>query len=578
MSVCAPHKGLRLLAALVFVAACGGGEDAGQRDTTEHEDDSGSQVIVTVDLGGSADAVSRDALGERVDVLVAEMEESSSVAATVSIQPAADAYPKQLSSASGVCVACNGDTFGDYGVNPPVDPSEDAFSTFALDVDTASYSIVRNMISTGQLPPTDAVRVEEFVNYFDGGYESKPDSFAVIVDAAVSPFMDKPRVLLRVGVQAPHQTSEAVEPDSVVLVVDRSGSMGEPAGDSTPRYVLVQEAIRLVADGLGDDVRIGVVAYSDYADVVFEMSQLADRRAELDRIVRDEIVPTDSTNAEAGLTAGFEMARSEADAGRNVIVLLLSDGVANVGATRTAALIEQIGDRHDIGLSTIGVGLGPFNDELMEQVANLADGSYHYIDTLIEAERILGENLSSLLSVAAEEAKLQVEFNPEIVDTYRLLGFENRVIADDDFWDDTRDAGEVGIGQSSTAIYELVLNEGAEQSIETAATVTLRYRRPVSGEIAEAATSISGQSLTGEFSAAAPRFRLQATAAQFAEVLRNSPYSADAGMATLVAEALSIAAELPGDDDADELARLVSDAQRLRRSAADLASVPNSEN
>ena len=148
---------------------------------------------------------------------------------------------------------------------------------------------------------------------------------------------------------------------------------------------------------------------------------------------------------------GFDMALREADEGRAVLVILLSDGVANVGATRTDDLLEQIGERGDIGLTTIGVGLGPFNDELMEQLANKADGTYHYIDTVDEAHRIFVENLTSLLASVARDAKIQVEFDRDKVISYRLLGFENRAIADEDFRDDTRDAGEVGAGQSSTA-------------------------------------------------------------------------------------------------------------------------------
>ena len=176
------------------------------------------------------------------------------------------------------------------------------------------------------------------------------------------------------------------------------------------------------------------------------------------------VFPRGSTNAEAGLVLGYDMALREADAGRPALVLLLSDGVANVGATNTDDILAEIGERGDIGLSTVGVGLGPFNDELMEQLANKADGTYNYVDTPDEARRIFVDNLTSLLASVARDARIQVEFDREMVYSYRLLGFENRDIADEDFRNDSRDAGEVGAGQSSTALYELTLARGWERS------------------------------------------------------------------------------------------------------------------
>ena len=185
--------------------------------------------------------------------------------------------------------------------------------------------------------------------------------------------------------------------------------------------------------------------------------------------------------------------------------MLLSDGVANVGATRTDEILSEIGDRGDIGLTTTGVGFGPFNDALMEQLANTADGTYHYIDSFGEARRIFVDNLASLLSVAARDAKIQVEFNPDTVRSYRLLGFENRDVADEDFRDNTVDAGEVGLGQSSTALYELELSSASNGSggSTTLATVTLRYERPRIGSITEVEMSIGETDVASSFAAGA---------------------------------------------------------------------------
>ena len=388
------------------------------------------------------------------------------------------------------------------------------------------------------------------------------------MEAAPSPFSDPDRVILRVGVQAPEVMSDLVIPDSVVLVLDRSGSMGQSAGPADrpmERMSLVHEAVDLLLWGLPGSTRVGVVAYSDGAETVLDPTRVSGNADGIMDEIRARVFPTGSTNAEAGLTRGYDMALREADRGRNVLVLLLSDGVANVGATRTDDILEEIGERGDIGLSTIGVGLGPFNDELMEQLANKADGTYHYIDTPDEARRIFVENLTSLLASVARDAKIQVEFDRDKVLSYRLLGFENRAIADQDFRDDTRDAGEVGAGQSSTALYEVTLDRGWDRSRGPIATATLRYRRPASERIVETWTSLHPDDVERSFRDADPHFRLAVVAAEFAEVLRDSPFVEDRSMEELSYQAGRVADDLRRDDDAEELADLIDTARRIRR-------------
>ena len=449
-----------------------------------------------------------------------------------------------------------------------MDTYEDNLSTFALDVDTASYVVTRNHLQGGQLPPIEAVRVEEFVNYFDGGYQPLIDEFNVTLEAAPTPFSDPDRVILRVGVQAPELLSDLVIPESVVLVLDRSGSMGQSAGPADQpmeRMSLVHESVELLLEGLPGRTRVGVVAYSDWAGVVLEPTRLSGNEDWIIDEVRHRVQPGGSTNAEAGLVWGFDMALREADAGRAVLVILMSDGVANVGATRTDDILEEIGERGDIGLTTVGVGLGPFNDELMEQLANRADGTYHYIDTPAEARRIFVENLTSLLASVARDAKIQVEFDRDRVISYRLLGFENRAIADEDFRDDTRDAGEVGAGQSSTALYEVTLDRGWDRGRGAIATATLRYRRPASERITETWASLHPDDVERSFSDAGAHFRLAVVAAEFAEVLRDSPFVEDRSMEELSYQADRVADDLRRDDDAEELADLIDTARRIRR-------------
>ncbi|MCY4517715.1 MAG: von Willebrand factor type A domain-containing protein [Acidimicrobiaceae bacterium] len=461
------------------------------------------------------------------------------------------------------------DQFVDYGVNPFVDTDDDPFSTFALDVDTASYTIARNFLDGGQLPPFEAVRVEEFVNYFDGGYDDEIDEFTISVDAAPSPFADTGDLLLRVGVQAPHVVSDAVRPDSIIVVLDSSGSMNQEIGtgnDRTRRIELVYDAVDLLLEGLEPETRVGVVAYADWARTVSRPAAVGRNHDDLIRRIERDVRPSGSTNVADGLVAGYRMAESEADAGRDVLVLLFSDGVANVGATETDRILRQLGERADIGLSTIGVGLGPFNDELMEQLANRADGSYHYIDDHDEAWRLLGDDVTSFVSVAARDAKVQVIFNPDTVAAYRLLGFENRDVADRDFRNDAVDAGEVAISQSATALYELTLvdpDARSRRSSETLAKVTLRYQRPASENITEVSETIRGSDARRSFDNADRHFRLAAVAAEFAEVLRQSWFVDDPLMRTLRHEAEGLARDFRGDADVAELAQLITAAQRL---------------
>ena len=445
-----------------------------------------------------------------------------------------------------------------------------ALSTFALDVDTASYTVARNFLDGGQLPPFEAVRVEEFVNYFDGGYPDEIDEFTISVDAAPSPFADPGDLLLRVGVQAPHVVSDALRPDSIILVLDSSGSMNEQIGtgnDRSRRIELVYDAVDLLLEGLEPETRVGVVAYANRARTVARPAAVGRNHDDLIRHIQRDVRPDGSTNVADGLRTGYRMAESEATRGRNVLVLLFSDGVANVGATETDRILRQLGERSDIGLSTIGVGLGPFNDELMEQLANRADGSYHYIDDHDEAWRLLGGDVTSFVSMAARDAKVQVIFNPDTVAAYRLIGFENRDVADRDFRNDTVDAGEVAIGQSATALYELTLvdpDSRSRRSNETLAKVTLRYERPASERITEQSATIRTRDAHRSFDDADRHFRLAAVAAEFAEVLRQSWFVDDPSMRQLHREAEAVARDFRGDGDVAELARLIATAQRLQ--------------
>ncbi len=476
---------------------------------------------------------------------------------------------------AGDCFECSENFFEYWGVNDFVRTSDDALSTFALDVDTASYTVARNFLSGGQLPPKAAVRVEEFVNYFDGGYEAVEDFFTLSLDAALSPFAAEGNVLLRVGVRSPDVVSGVSLPESVILVIDRSGSMDEPSsygGEYIPRYRLVHRSVEFLLDSLPLGTRVGIVAYEDEAVRLLEPTSIdsgegtSTSSGDIYEVVSTEILPGSSTNAAAGLALGYDMALEEAEMGRSVLVIFFSDGVANVGSTRTDDILEDIGDRGDIGLTSIGVGLGPFNDELLEQLANRADGTYHYVDGVEQARRIFVDDFTSLLAVAARDAKIQVEFNPETVEFYRLIGFENRAIADEDFRNDVVDAGEVGLGQSSTALYELKLKQQASDlaRIGELALASLRYQHAGSGEVLELSSSITGSDVAESLDSANDYFQLAAVAAEFAEVLRASPFVRQENMQALRAQAISLAEALPAAEEVPELADLIKLAAQLR--------------
>ncbi len=245
-------------------------------------------------------------------------------------------------------------------------------------------------------------------------------------------------------------------------------------------------------------------------------------------------------------------------------IVLCSDGVANVGRTGPDSILERI-DRaaeRGIELTTVGFGMGNYNDVLMEQLADRGDGSYAYVDTLPEARRIFVENLTGMLQTVAREAKVQVEFDRDAVERYRLLGYENRDIADERFRDDTVDAGEIGAGHTVTALYEIKLAETARPS-DVLATVRLRYHSVAGGEVVEAAETIRRRHLAATWDGAAPSLRLAAIVAEYAEILRRSYWAKDGDLGALFAEAQRLSAAFPGDLEVAELVTLIGRAARL---------------
>jgi Ca-activated chloride channel family protein len=449
--------------------------------------------------------------------------------------------------------------FQNYGVNPFVDPYRDALSTFAVDVDTASYTVARRFITDGYLPDPASVRVEEFVNYFDLGYAAPAtNAFAIHIDGAPSPFGpsgDRGHWLLRVGLQGAEVLRNERKDASLVFVIDVSGSMG-----CEDRLGLVKESLRLLVDELRPSDRVGIVTYGSRARVVMEPTSLRHRSDILRQI--DSLTPGGSTNAEAGLMLGYEMALDEVDGDRTTRVILLSDGVANVGLTSPDGILRQIGSAVDEGidLTTIGVGMGNYNDVLMEQLADRGNGTYHYVDRLYDARRIFSESLSGTLQVIARDAKVQVEFNPAVVAAYRLIGYENRDVAGRDFRNNYVDAGEVGAGHSVTALYEIELWDKEPGAIGT---VSVRYQDPDTNRVVELAREFFRREMAGRFEDADPRFQLAATVAEYAELLRHNYWARGGDLKQVADMAVLVEDRFPYDADVSEFVDLASRAYAI---------------
>ncbi|RUS47438.1 von Willebrand factor type A domain-containing protein [Cohnella sp. AR92] len=400
--------------------------------------------------------------------------------------------------------------FQDYGTNPYVSTEEDKLSTFAMDVDTGSYTLAKSYIQNGNLPPQEAIRLEEFINYFDlNDAPPKNDTFAIHVDAGPSPFGTEGTQLVRIGIKGKEIGSEERKRANLTFVIDVSGSMNQD-----DRIGLVKRSLALLVNQLKDDDRIGIVVYGSKARTVLEPTAVEEEEVILKAI--DELQIEGSTNAEAGLLLGYKLASKTYDKEAINRVILCSDGVANVGETDSEGILRTIEDYagQNLYLSTFGFGMDNYNDVLMEQLADKGNGAYAYIDDIDEAKKIFQEQLTGTLQTIAKDAKIQVEFDPAQVKGYRLLGYENRAIADEDFRNNHVDGGEVGAGHSVTALYEIQLKDNASKHWGT---VTIRYKDVDNNNRSRESEASIGPS--GELS---DKTLFIAAVAEFAKIMKDS--------------------------------------------------------
>jgi len=488
--------------------------------------------------------------------------------------------PSSYPPAHGGTAIVNGEAFDamffkNYGVNPFVDTEDDHLSTFAIDVDDASYVMTRSYLERGHLPPDEAVRVEEFVNHFDYGYDpphSRP--FEVYFEGSPSRFGQN-CYLLRIGIKGLEVAPENRKPANLIFVVDVSGSMGRE-----DRLGLVRKALRMLVDELRDDDRVGIVVYGSQGREIIQPTSIKRREKILDAI--EWLRPSGFTNAEEGLRLGYAMADRVFEPNKINRIILCSDGVANVGRTGPDEILKRIKKYADKGitLSAVGFGMGNFNDILMEKLGNKGNGHYAYVDDLAEARRIFVDNLTGNLQVIARDVKIQVDFDPAVVRSYRLLGYENRDVDDDKFRDDKEDGGEIGAGHSVTALYEIKFRDGVRKAIESddpypvierkkkIGVVYIRHKHPDDFDVTENNFAITLNMLAPTFNSCSPQFRLAAAAAEFAEILRKSYWAKGSSLSDVKDVVSSVYADWD-TDEVLELMHMVSKAAQIEETLAD---------
>ncbi|TXD34049.1 DUF3520 domain-containing protein [Lujinxingia vulgaris] len=422
--------------------------------------------------------------------------------------------------------------------NPFVDTAEENTSTFSVDVNTASYTYTRGQLQNGQLPQPEQVRIEEFINFFRFDYPEPLDDqrFSINMEIAPSYFapedVENERHLLRIGLRAADVSIEEMKPSNLVFLVDVSGSMS-----SDNRLPLAQRAMHTMLNHLRPQDSVAIQTYAGGTGTVLPPTAGDQTETIADAI--DSMASGGSTNGEAGLIAAYNLAEDAFIEGGNNRVIIISDGDFNVGRTGESLvdLVREYRDRN-ITITTVGVGMS-YNDATMEALARDANGNYLYLDTVAEARRAFGEELPSTLEIIAADVKIQVEFNPDSVARYRLVGYEKRLLDNEDFEDDARDAADVGPGHTVTALYEIELTDADDDLVLSE--VRIRHKPELGAESIEAIQQIKRSQVLDNFEEASANFRFATAVAEFAAILKKSEFSHGARFADVHAIAQAAA-------------------------------------
>ena len=436
--------------------------------------------------------------------------------------------------------------------------TDQPISTFAVDVDTASYSFAKRQLLAGQRPSAGTIRPEEFVNAFQQGYRQPTgNGFAVTADGTHLPSSHRGATdtmrLLRVGLQTRGETDGQRRDAALTFVVDVSGSMAEPG-----KLDLVQSGLHTLVGQLRPTDSVALIAYADEAEVLRPMTPVNDRNA-LNTAI-DRLRVQGSTNLEAGLRLGYDTARKGFRSEATNRVILLSDGLPNVGVTDASPLVHEIQEAAAKQITLLGVGVGSdYGDKFMEQLADKGDGYVVYVSDPSEAAKVFVEQLPSTLAVRALDAKAQVEFDPKTVLSYRLIGYENRTLSASAFRNDRVDGGEVGPGHAVTALYALHLRPGAGGHL---ADVRVRWQDPQSKEAGEQTQPVTVGAIDGSFAESTTPLRVCYTAAYLAEVLRGSQFASEVRLPDLL-EIAGDALRSTNDQQRTDLTNMISAATKL---------------
>ncbi|XZE20103.1 vWA domain-containing protein [Pirellulaceae bacterium SH449] len=432
--------------------------------------------------------------------------------------------------------------------NPMVSALSSPLSTFSIDVDTASYSNVRRMLRAGKWPEPGAIRLEELVNYFPYVLPTPTTEqpFSVVTELAPCPWQPGHH-LMRVSLAAKPVAIENKKRSNLVFLIDVSGSMDAP--DKLP---LVKSSMKLLVDQLDGEDRVSLVVYAGASGLVLDGQLASDATAITDAL--DRLKAGGSTNGGAGIMLAYATAEKYFSPEANNRVILCTDGDFNVGLSSESALVELVSEKAKSGvfLTILGFGTGNLKDSKMEQLSNRGNGNYAYIDSLLEARKVLVEEIGGTLETVAKDVKVQLDFNPQFVEAYRLLGYENRLLHAEDFRDDAKDAGELGAGHQVTAFYELrpvgladssdsSLNRGSEfvkselaGVADAILTVNLRYKKPLEANGLEFQHRVPVSSVGQEGNA---EFQFAASVLAYGMLLRNSDYRGSATWDWVVATA-----------------------------------------
>lgn len=455
------------------------------------------------------------------------------------------------------------------------DVSKNPLSTFSVDVDRASYSNIRRHINSGNLPPIDAVRIEEMINYFNYDYPTPTNNlpFSVYTELASCPW-NKDNLLLHIGLQGEKIKIDHLPPSNIVFLIDVSGSMSD-----YNKLPLLKSSLKLLLDNLKTQDRVAMVVYAGSSGVVLPSTSCSEKQVIIDAL--ENLEAGGSTAGGAGLKLAYQIANENFIKNGNNRIILATDGDFNVGQTSNSEMERLIEKEREkgIAISVLGFGMGNYKDDKMEIIANKGNGNYAYIDNLLEARKILVNEFGGTLFTIAEDVKFQLEFNPKQISEYRLIGYENRLLNEEDFENDKKDAGEIGAGHTVTALYEIIPannkeNAKKELKYQTSKltdkalnnneliTIKLRYKNP--GERKSKLVEHTVKNAPVEFINTSDNFRFSASIVKFGMLLRNSKYLGN----TTWDSTYELAKNSKGEDIEGyrgEMLRLVKSAELLRK-------------